>query len=103
MPLDTGGTVELEIVDDPTSPMMRGAMSQPVIEKAVGSFETALARVKPVAMALVQQLASGMQGITSAKVKFGLKFNAEAGAIIASAGSEANFEIELTWARGDNR
>jgi hypothetical protein len=31
-------------------------------------------------------------------VKFGLKFNAEAGAIIAALGSEANFGIEVKWA-----
>jgi hypothetical protein len=102
MPLETGGTVELEIEGDAVSPVMRGAITQPLIEKSVASFETAVARVKPVATAVVQQLASGMAGTTSVKVKFGLKFTAEAGAIIASAGSEANFEVELTWGRGDS-
>jgi Trypsin-co-occurring domain 1 len=47
----------------------------------------------------VEQFADAVHGPTSVKVKFGLKFNAEAGAIIASVGSEANFEIEVRWGR----
>jgi Trypsin-co-occurring domain 1 len=97
MPLEAGGTVELEIEDGESSPVMRGSPQQ-VIEKTVGSFEAALTKVKPVAVAIVEQFAGAIRGTTSVKVKFGLKFNAEAGAIIASLGSEANFEIELRWA-----
>ena len=99
MPLKTGGTVELEVEDNTASPVMRGGVAQPVIEKALGSFEDAVAKVKPVAIAVVQQFAGAIEGTTSVKVKFGLKFSAEAGAIIASVGSEANFEIEMNWGR----
>jgi hypothetical protein len=98
MPLAAGGTVGLEIEDGQASPVMRGTPQQ-IVEKTTESFEAALARVKPVAAAIVEQFASAIHGTSSVKVKFGLKFNAEAGAIIASLGSEANFEIEVTWAR----
>lgn len=97
MPLEAGGTIELEIEDNATSPVMRGGPPQSVIEKSVGSFEAAVARVRPAVLAVAQQFACSAQGRTSVKVKFGLKFNAEAGAIIASIGSEANFEIEVRW------
>jgi len=74
-----------------------------VVEKAVSSFEAALTRIRPVAAAVVEQFADAVRGTTSVKVKFGLKFNAEAGAIIASLGSEANFEIEVRWAQPGNQ
>ena len=98
MPLQAGGTVELEIEDSATGPVMRGGAPPPVIDKAAGSFEAALARVKPVAVAVVEQFADAVRGTTSVTVKFGLKFNAEAGVIIGSVGSEANFEVEVKWA-----
>lgn len=100
MPLEAGGTIELEIEDNAISPVTRGGVQQPVFEKAVGSFEAAVARVKPVAVAVVEQFAEAVHGTTSVKVTFGLKFNAEAGAVIASVGSEANFKIEVNWAHG---
>ena len=97
MPLEAGGTVELEVTDDAALPVMRGGVPQTVLEKSVGSFDAAIAKVRPVALAVVEQFANAVSGPTSVKVKFGLKFSAEAGAIIASAGSEANFEIEVKW------
>lgn len=99
MPLEAGGTVELEIDDNSSSSVMRGSGPLPIIEKTAGSFEAAVARVKPVAIAIVEQFVEALHGTSSVKVKFGLKFNAEAGAIIASVGSEANFEIEVRWGR----
>ena len=98
VPLKDGGTVELEI-EDTTSPVMRGGVSQPVIERAVGNFEEAISRIKPAAVAVAEQFADTVRGTTSVTVKFGLKFSAEAGAIIASVGSEANFEVEVKWHR----
>jgi hypothetical protein len=97
IPLEAGGTADLEIEDNVTSPVMRGGVQQTVIERAVGSFEAAVAKVKPVAAAVVGQFVDVVHGTTEVKVKFGLKFNAEAGVVIASAGSEANFEIEVSW------
>jgi hypothetical protein len=103
VPMKDGGTVELEIEDNTTSPVMRGGVPQPVVEKAVGSFEAAISRIKPAAMAVVEQFADAVDGTSSVKVKFSVKFSAGAGAIIASVGSEANFEIEVTWNRDANK
>jgi hypothetical protein len=100
MPLDGGGTVDLEITDDTPAAVMRGGSPQIVIERAVGTFESAVAKVKPVAAAVVEQFRDVAAGATSVKVKFGLKFNAAAGVIIASGGAEANFEVEVRWSQG---
>jgi hypothetical protein len=96
MPLQAGGTVLLEIDDTPASAVMRGGPQQ-VIEHAAGSFEEALARIKPVAEGVIKQFADVVHGTNSVKLKFGIKFTAQAGAIIAAVGSEANFEIEVQW------
>jgi hypothetical protein len=102
MPLEAGGSVELEIDDDSGAAVMRGGLPRPLIETTVVNFETAVAKVKPVALAVVRQFTDAIHGTSSVKVKFGLKFTADAGAIIASVGSEANFEIEVTWSRSAN-
>ncbi len=34
---------------------------------------------------------------------FGLKMNAEAGAVIASGGVEANYKVTLTWKREEKK
>jgi hypothetical protein len=103
MPLEAGGTVELEIQDAAASSVMRGGLPETVIEKSVGTFEAAIAKAKPVALAVIEQFADAVHGTTSVRVKFGLKFNTEAGAIIASIGSEANFAIEIVWGHDSNR
>jgi hypothetical protein len=82
---------------------MRGDPSRSVIQKSVDSFEAAISTIRPVAVAVVQQFANAVAGTNAVKVKFGLKFSAEAGAIIASAGSEANFEIEVSWGQTGSR
>jgi len=33
------------------------------------------------------------------EVEFGLKMSAEAGAVVAAAGAEANYKVTLTWKR----
>ena len=57
-----------------------------------------MAKIKPVAEAVIKQFVDVVSGTNTVKVKFGLKFTAEAGAIIAAVSSEANFEIEVKWA-----
>jgi Trypsin-co-occurring domain 1 len=101
VPLQAGGTVAIEVED--STPVTRGDASRSVIQKSLDSFEKAIATVQPVAVAVVQQFASTVAGTNSVKVKFGLKFSAEAGAIIASASSDANFEIEVSWGQTGSR
>lgn len=101
MPLEAGGSVQFEIEDRTATPMVRGGAQPSVIDRTVVSFETALGRVRPVAQAIVNQFAHTVEGATSVKVRFGVKFNAEAGAVIASVGSEANFDIEVEWHRNE--
>ena len=100
MPTEAGGTVSIEVVEsEPAGPVMRGAATSAMLDKSAQSFEAAVATVRPAALALVQQFANLAKGTKSVQVKFGVKFSAEAGAIIASASSEANFEVVIHWER----
>ena len=82
---------------------MRGGRASSALETSAQTLEAAVAAAKPVASAVVRQFRDLVDGTNSVRVKFGLKFSAEAGAIIASAGSEANFEIEVEWKAGSGK
>lgn len=100
-PLEGGGAALIEVeAADRSGPVMRGAAPATAVEKSAATLEAAVAAARPVAAAVVGQFRDLVDGASSVRVKFGLKFSAEAGAIIASAGSEANFEIEVKWGSG---
>ncbi|MDD3051369.1 MAG: CU044_2847 family protein [Candidatus Cloacimonetes bacterium] len=66
-------------------------------EKATMRFEEALEKVRPAANTVIQMFRNLSQEPDKVTVEFGLKMNAESGALIASSGIEANFKITLTW------
>ena len=69
-----------------------------MVLQAKKSFEEAIEIVKPVASVLISKMKEGLTTPASeVEIKFGLKLTAEAGAIIASAGGDVNFEITLKW------
>jgi Trypsin-co-occurring domain 1 len=84
-------------VDRPSSgsPVTRGGGIE-TVQKAAASFEDGWSRVKPVANQIIKQLGDTIEGTEEVKVKFGVKFSADAGVFIASAGTEANFTVEIT-------
>jgi hypothetical protein len=97
-PLEGGGTVSVEVDDEPTV-ARRGLNPTDVTEKASSTFEGALSTVKPAVLAI----ASTFRGLADApeevEVEFGIKFSGQAGAIIASAETEAHFQMRMVWKR----
>lgn len=94
------GTKFLVEVDEPdTAAVERVAIDTgKLVVQATQSFEEAIEIVKLVASALITRLKQGLTiPASEVEVKFGLKLNAEAGAIIASVGGDVNFEITLKW------
>lgn len=95
-----GGDVILVEVDAPASarPQMRGlANPQAIVEKAKISFDQALDKLKPAASAIISKLRELAESPDEISVEFGIKLNAAAGAVIASAGVEANYTVRLLW------
>lgn len=97
-PLEDGSSIVVE-VDEAESDYGTMEVGRPseVAEKAKQSFEHAIDKIKPVADAVLRKLRDLQPD--GLEVEFGVKLSAEAGAFLASAASEANFKIKMTWER----
>ncbi|MHC4115894.1 MAG: CU044_2847 family protein [Planctomycetota bacterium] len=69
------------------------------IAKASQTFEAALDRIKPAAGAIIAKLRGLGESPDEIDLEFGLKLSVEAGAFIASTGTEANLKVRLNWKR----
>src|ERR1700690_2901866 len=98
-PLNGGGVlvVEVDPADSVSSRVMRGSAPEAAMATATATFESALQTVRCAAEGILHQLRSLAQPPDEVAVEFGVKMNAQAGAIIAKASTEANFKINLTW------
>lgn len=64
--------------------------------KSDKSFDQVLAKVRPVANAVIDSL-KDLNRPEEINLEFGLKFGAKAGIIFTSADSEATFKLSLKW------
>ena len=95
-PLEEGGSVVIE-VDEPESEGTIRAGRGDTIIKAKETLEEALNKVLPVTKSIVEKLRSVGNSPDEIEINFGVKLNAAAGAIIASASAEANFDVTVRW------
>lgn len=99
--LEDGSTILVES-DEPESrggAVVRGGSPIDVVEKAGQSFESALSKIKPVAVAFIEKVRELSDAPEQVGIEFGIKLGAKAGAFIASADAEATFKVTLTWKR----
>ncbi len=99
-PLVSGGSIVVE-VDEPDSEsgVVRAARPGEIAARAARTFEDALEPIKPAAGAIVAKLRSLSDPPDEMEVEFGLKMTAEASAVVAAAGVEANYKVTLKWKR----
>lgn len=100
--LDDGSSMLVEVNDEHLSGITKASRGN-VIEKAQQSFEKSISKVKPAAQFILAQLRSLHDAPDEIVVAFGLKLNAEAGAIIASSSLEANYTVTLKWSKENNK
>lgn len=95
-PLEEGGTIVVE-VEQPKPEFGAIQVGRPdaAAEKATRTFSQALEQIQPAISAAVDKL-RGLQP-DELSVEFGIKLNAQAGAFLASAGTEANFKVSIKW------
>lgn len=98
--LEDGSSVLIEAETVSGRPVMRGGRTTELISKADETFEQALRRVGPTSAAIVERFRDLSQQPDEIEIEFGVKVNAEAGAIIAKTSGEANFRITIRWKRG---
>jgi hypothetical protein len=89
------GTIIIE-VDLPESGIERAGIGDQIV-KAKERFGDALEQIRPVAQKVYSK--PGNLSADEIGVEFGIKLSAQAGTIIASADTEANFTMSLTWKR----
>jgi hypothetical protein len=95
--LEDESTILVE-VDLPEAGIERAGRGDQII-KAKERFGDALEQIRPVAQTVFSKL--GSLNADEIGVEFGIKLGAKAGVIIASADTEANFTVTLTWKRSN--
>src|SRR6476646_8210167 len=101
-PMENGDVLLVE-VDDPMGPApgatLRGGHSSEMLERAQMTYEQAVDKIKPAAESIVRHIRDIAEPPDVIGVEFGIKLNANIGAILASSSVEAQFTLKLTWNR----
>lgn len=95
-PLEDGSSLWVE-VNEAETPGLAPAARGDLPTRAAKTFEAAMERVRPAAQAIIQKLRSLHDAPDEITVEFGLKLSAEAGAVIAASGVDANYKVTLKW------
>lgn len=103
-PLADGSSIVAE-VDDPEEGRGTVRVARPgeVSETARLTFEEAMGKIRPAAECLIASLRGLADSPDEVSVQFGINLSAQAGAIIAAAGVQANYTVSLTWKQGDSK
>ncbi|UJW30945.1 hypothetical protein L3Q67_38035 [Saccharothrix sp. AJ9571] len=94
-PLDDGGSVLVEV--EVPHAVERAGRPKNMLREAGMSFERALDEVRGAAAAALDRFRS--MGPDEVELKFGVKLDAQAGAVIAKTGLQGQFEVKLKWLR----
>jgi hypothetical protein len=96
-PLEAGGSVFIEVEDASGGSVTRGLHPDQIIETVGNSFEAAIDAIRPAAVAVARKFRDFAGAPEDVEIEFGLKFTGQAGAIIASASTEAQFRVKMVW------
>jgi hypothetical protein len=91
------GSILVEV--DDSGPGFERASREGTIIKATETFENALDHVRGAALSALRRMSSGPRAPDAIEIEFGVKLNAEAGAVIAKASIEGHLKVKLTWQR----
>ena len=95
-PLEDGSSIVVEVDEPETAGTVRASRGD-TLAKAKETLEEAFDKVLPVTKSVVQKLRSVGNRPDEIEVAFGVKLTTTAGAVIASAAAEANFDVTLRW------
>jgi hypothetical protein len=92
------GAVLVAVTDDEPG-VERAARVDDVVVKASQSLESALGPIRVLADAALARLGELARQPEQVEVEFGVRLNAEAGAVIARTQAEGHLQVKLTWTR----
>ncbi len=101
--LEDGNSILVEVEEPELGGLVRASRTDEVITKAKQTLEKSLENVKPAAQFVIAQLRKLHDAPDEIQISFGLKLSAEAGAVLASAGAEANYNVVLKWTKEKKR
>lgn len=87
----------VEVEETGSEGLVKASKPAEIISKASQSFEEALEKVKPAASSIIKKIRALQDQPDEIEVEFGLKLSADAGAVVASAGVDANYKVTLKW------
>jgi hypothetical protein len=91
-----GGTVLVE-VDDQEPGVARASRVNDMVVQAKQSLEPALDSIRAMANVSLERLQDLAQRHDELEVEFGVRLNAEAGAVIAKTQAEGHLKVKLAW------
>jgi hypothetical protein len=101
--LKNGDSIIVEVEEpQPEGGVVPAARAGEIVVKASRNLEAALEKIKPAAEAIITKLNDLRYKPDKIEVEFGVRLSADAGAIIASTGAEANFKVTLGWSNQKN-
>lgn len=89
------GSVVVEV--DATDPGFDRVAHAGAIAEARRKFETSLQDVRDAATAALEIFRDGALRADGVEIEFGVRLNAEAGAVIAKTAVEGHFAVKLAW------
>ncbi|OLF10732.1 hypothetical protein BLA60_16005 [Actinophytocola xinjiangensis] len=98
-PLTDGGSVLVE-VDVPPG-VARAGRAGDVLREARTQFEKAIGDVRDAAASALAQFTAMATAPDEIELTFGVKFDAEVGAVIARTGVGGQIEVKLRWNRAE--
>jgi Trypsin-co-occurring domain 1 len=94
--LETGGTVTVELEEEPGVTQAGG---KDVLRDTQESLEKALIGVRDAAASALGQFQKMASRPDAVEITFGVKLDAQAGAVIAKTSIQGHFEVKLKWER----
>ncbi len=93
--LEAGGSVLVEVNEAPYEDAV--GRGQDIVDQVGISFDRALSGVRSAAEAALGQFQQMTRRPDELEITFGVKLDAQMGAVIARTGVEGQLEVKLTW------
>jgi Trypsin-co-occurring domain 1 len=97
-----GGSVVAEVASD-DSGIARASRTGDAIQSAATSFESALGSVRDAAASTLRHFRDIPQPPDEVTIEFGVKLDAQVGALIAQTSASGHLQVTVTWARSASR
>ncbi|MEU9874940.1 CU044_2847 family protein [Streptomyces phaeochromogenes] len=97
---DDDGFVVVEVAEDEPGVVAVSRLGDAVAD-ATTSFEEGVDRIRQAAVSVLVRLRDMPSRPDDVCLEFGVRFNAEVGAVIARTAGEAHLKVTMTWRPGD--